>query len=142
MIKSSKPWSNRDSATLKPSGIFWRNVYSITLLLANAIYALAIGVLVMIYSDSYMSHDQGYVRFFAYLNLFTASMLGLDVSSKTLAHSSPLASQLISLSQNSLVVICSIKHHHFIIKFQLCTLNFLSTFGCGSILTLHYVTWS
>nr|YP_009109494.1 NADH dehydrogenase subunit 5 [Sanionia uncinata]AIW52183.1 NADH dehydrogenase subunit 5 [Sanionia uncinata] len=35
-----------------------------------------VGVLVMIYSDSYMSHDQGYVRFFAYLGLFTASMLG------------------------------------------------------------------
>ena len=34
----------------------------------------------MIYSDSYMSHDQGYVRFFAYLSLFTASMLGLVLS--------------------------------------------------------------
>jgi NAD(P)H-quinone oxidoreductase subunit 5 len=39
-----------------------------------------IGVLVMIYSDSYMSHDQGYVRFFAYLSLFTTSMLGLVLS--------------------------------------------------------------
>jgi NAD(P)H-quinone oxidoreductase subunit 5 len=39
-----------------------------------------IGVLVMIYSDSYMSHDRGYVRFFAYLSLFTASMLGLVLS--------------------------------------------------------------
>lgn len=39
-----------------------------------------VGVLVMIYSDSYMSHDQGYVRFFAYLSLFTASMLGLVLS--------------------------------------------------------------
>jgi NAD(P)H-quinone oxidoreductase subunit 5 len=40
----------------------------------------SVGVLVMIYSDSYMSHDQGYVRFFAYLSLFTASMLGLVLS--------------------------------------------------------------
>jgi NAD(P)H-quinone oxidoreductase subunit 5 len=39
-----------------------------------------VGVLVMIYSDSYMSHDKGYVRFFAYLSLFTASMLGLVLS--------------------------------------------------------------
>jgi NAD(P)H-quinone oxidoreductase subunit 5 len=31
----------------------------------------------MIYTDGYMSHDQGYVRFFLYLSLFTASMLGL-----------------------------------------------------------------
>lgn len=40
----------------------------------------SVGVLVMIYSDSYMSHDQGYVRFFAYLSLFTASMLGSVLS--------------------------------------------------------------
>jgi len=39
-----------------------------------------VGVLVMIYSDGYMSHDQGYVRFFGYLSLFTASMLGLVLS--------------------------------------------------------------
>lgn len=39
-----------------------------------------VGVVVMIYSDSYMSHDQGYVRFFLYLSLFTASMLGLVLS--------------------------------------------------------------
>nr|YP_009974269.1 NADH-plastoquinone oxidoreductase subunit 5 [Ptisana novoguineensis]QNH94087.1 NADH-plastoquinone oxidoreductase subunit 5 [Ptisana novoguineensis] len=40
----------------------------------------SVGILVMIYSDSYMSHDQGYVRFFVYLSLFTASMLGLVLS--------------------------------------------------------------
>nr|YP_009974000.1 NADH-plastoquinone oxidoreductase subunit 5 [Eupodium kaulfussii]QNH93818.1 NADH-plastoquinone oxidoreductase subunit 5 [Eupodium kaulfussii] len=40
----------------------------------------SVGILVMIYSDSYMSHDQGYVRFFSYLSLFTASMLGLVLS--------------------------------------------------------------
>jgi NAD(P)H-quinone oxidoreductase subunit 5 len=39
-----------------------------------------VGLLVMIYSDSYMSHDQGYVRFFAYSGLSTASMLGLVLS--------------------------------------------------------------
>nr|YP_001019159.1 NADH dehydrogenase subunit 5 [Chlorokybus atmophyticus]Q19V60.2 RecName: Full=NAD(P)H-quinone oxidoreductase subunit 5, chloroplastic; AltName: Full=NAD(P)H dehydrogenase subunit 5; AltName: Full=NADH-plastoquinone oxidoreductase subunit 5 [Chlorokybus atmophyticus]ABD62194.2 subunit 5 of NADH-plastoquinone oxidoreductase [Chlorokybus atmophyticus] len=40
----------------------------------------SVAILVMIYSDSYMSYDQGYVRFFAYLSLFTASMLGLVLS--------------------------------------------------------------
>nr|QWW92744.1 NADH dehydrogenase subunit 5 [Tayloria sp. 49123] len=40
----------------------------------------SVAVLVMVYSDSYMSYDQGYVRFFAYLSLFTASMLGLVLS--------------------------------------------------------------
>nr|YP_009256834.1 subunit 5 of NADH-plastoquinone oxidoreductase [Closterium baillyanum]ANI25745.1 subunit 5 of NADH-plastoquinone oxidoreductase [Closterium baillyanum] len=39
-----------------------------------------VGVVVMIYTDGYMLHDRGYVRFFAYLSLFTASMLGLVLS--------------------------------------------------------------
>ena len=39
-----------------------------------------IALLVMIYSDGYMAHDKGYVRFFTYLALFSSSMLGLIVS--------------------------------------------------------------
>lgn len=39
-----------------------------------------VGTMVMIYSDTYMSHDKTYVRFFAYLNFFNASMLGLVIS--------------------------------------------------------------
>nr|YP_010958460.1 NADH-plastoquinone oxidoreductase subunit 5 [Vandenboschia auriculata]ALO81745.1 NADH-plastoquinone oxidoreductase subunit 5 [Vandenboschia auriculata] len=45
-----------------------------------SILVTTVGILVMVYSDSYMYHDQGYVRFFVYLNLFAASMLGLVVS--------------------------------------------------------------
>jgi len=44
------------------------------------ILVTTVGVIVMIYSDSYMLHDQGYIRFFCYLSLFTASMLGLVLS--------------------------------------------------------------
>jgi len=40
-----------------------------------------VAFLVMIYSDGYMAHDPGYVRFYAYLSLFSSSMLGLVVSS-------------------------------------------------------------
>nr|YP_010401773.1 NADH-plastoquinone oxidoreductase subunit 5 [Mimosa diplotricha]UQU69237.1 NADH-plastoquinone oxidoreductase subunit 5 [Mimosa diplotricha]UQV94480.1 NADH-plastoquinone oxidoreductase subunit 5 [Mimosa diplotricha var. inermis] len=40
-----------------------------------------VGILVLIYSDNYMSHDEGYLRFFAYLSLFNTSMLGLVTSS-------------------------------------------------------------
>lgn len=40
----------------------------------------SIAFLVMVYSDTYMSHDQGYVRFFAYLSIFSTSMLGLVLS--------------------------------------------------------------
>jgi len=34
----------------------------------------------MVYTDGYMAHDPGYVRFYAYLSLFSSSMLGLVVS--------------------------------------------------------------
>nr|YP_009581077.1 NADH-plastoquinone oxidoreductase subunit 5 [Caltha palustris]QBK48886.1 NADH-plastoquinone oxidoreductase subunit 5 [Caltha palustris] len=40
-----------------------------------------VGIMVLIYSDNYMSHDQGYLRFFAYMSFFNASMLGLVTSS-------------------------------------------------------------
>nr|QFO88443.1 NADH-plastoquinone oxidoreductase subunit 5 [Silene littorea] len=40
-----------------------------------------VAILVLIYSDNYMCHDQGYVRFFAYMSFFNTSMLGLVTSS-------------------------------------------------------------
>jgi NAD(P)H-quinone oxidoreductase subunit 5 len=40
----------------------------------------AVALLVMVYSHGYMEHDPGYVRFFAYLSLFSSSMLGLVLS--------------------------------------------------------------
>nr|YP_009570404.1 NADH-plastoquinone oxidoreductase subunit 5 [Anredera cordifolia]QBC66427.1 NADH-plastoquinone oxidoreductase subunit 5 [Anredera cordifolia]QBC66512.1 NADH-plastoquinone oxidoreductase subunit 5 [Anredera cordifolia]QSQ87027.1 NADH-plastoquinone oxidoreductase subunit 5 [Anredera cordifolia] len=40
-----------------------------------------VAILVLIYSDNYMSHDQGYLRFFAYMSCFNTSMLGLVTSS-------------------------------------------------------------
>ncbi|KAF1876899.1 hypothetical protein Lal_00033194 [Lupinus albus] len=46
-----------------------------------SILITTVGILVLIYSDNYMSHDQGYLRFFAYLSLFNTSMLGLVTSS-------------------------------------------------------------
>jgi NAD(P)H-quinone oxidoreductase subunit 5 len=39
-----------------------------------------VALLVMIYTHGYMSHDPGYVRFYAYLSLFSSSMLGLVIS--------------------------------------------------------------
>ena len=39
-----------------------------------------VAFLVMIYTDGYMAHDGGYVRFYAYLSIFSASMLGLVIS--------------------------------------------------------------
>jgi NAD(P)H-quinone oxidoreductase subunit 5 len=39
-----------------------------------------VALLVMVYTDGYMAHDPGYVRFYAYLSLFGSSMLGLVIS--------------------------------------------------------------
>nr|YP_009426732.1 NADH-plastoquinone oxidoreductase subunit 5 [Dryopteris decipiens]ASU95355.1 NADH-plastoquinone oxidoreductase subunit 5 [Dryopteris decipiens] len=50
------------------------------LTLVMAILVTTVGISVMVHSDSYMCHDQGYARFYAYLSLFTASMLGLVFS--------------------------------------------------------------
>uniref|UniRef100_A0AAT9ZS44 NAD(P)H-quinone oxidoreductase subunit 5, chloroplastic n=1 Tax=Cheniella tenuiflora TaxID=3078824 RepID=A0AAT9ZS44_9FABA len=46
-----------------------------------SILITTVGILVLIYSDSYMSHDQGYLRFFASMSFFNTSMLGLVTSS-------------------------------------------------------------
>nr|AEX96611.1 NADH-plastoquinone oxidoreductase subunit 5 [Drimia altissima] len=46
-----------------------------------SILITTVGILVLIYSDNYMSHDQGYLRFFAYMSFFNTSMLGLVTSS-------------------------------------------------------------
>nr|YP_009575813.1 NADH dehydrogenase subunit 5 [Fraxinus mandshurica]QBJ06748.1 NADH dehydrogenase subunit 5 [Fraxinus mandshurica] len=40
-----------------------------------------VGIMILIYSDNYMAHDQGYLRFFAYMSFFSTSMLGLVTSS-------------------------------------------------------------
>src|SRR3954468_10037504 len=46
-----------------------------------SILITTVGILVLIFSDSYMSHDQGYLRFFTYMSFFNTSMLGLVTSS-------------------------------------------------------------
>nr|YP_009571816.1 NADH-plastoquinone oxidoreductase subunit 5 [Rivina humilis]QBC69771.1 NADH-plastoquinone oxidoreductase subunit 5 [Rivina humilis] len=46
-----------------------------------SILITTVAILVLIYSDNYMSHDQGYLRFFAYMSFFNISMLGLVTSS-------------------------------------------------------------
>nr|ARC98322.1 NADH-plastoquinone oxidoreductase subunit 5 [Chamaebatia foliolosa] len=46
-----------------------------------SILITTVGIMVLIYSDNYMSHDQGYLRFFAYMSFSNTSMLGLVTSS-------------------------------------------------------------
>nr|ABG11913.1 NADH dehydrogenase subunit F [Menodora spinescens] len=46
-----------------------------------SILITTVGMMVLIYSDNYMTHDRGYLRFFAYISFFSTSMLGLVTSS-------------------------------------------------------------
>ncbi|MFS8006854.1 NAD(P)H-quinone oxidoreductase subunit 5 [Helianthus anomalus] len=54
-------------------------VFYISIRLSPWVYISCI--MVLIYSDNYMSHDHGYLRFFAYMSFFSTSMLGLVTSS-------------------------------------------------------------
>nr|YP_009436577.1 NADH dehydrogenase subunit 5 [Cyphia dentariifolia]ATG26853.1 NADH dehydrogenase subunit 5 [Cyphia dentariifolia] len=49
-----------------------------------SILITTVGIMVLIYSDNYMFHDRGYLRFFAYMSFFSTSMLGLVTSSNLL----------------------------------------------------------
>jgi NADH-quinone oxidoreductase subunit L len=65
-----------------PAGQFQVDVgiYIDSLTACLLIVVTTIGLLVHVYSIGYMSHDPGYWRFFAYLNLFMFSMLLLVLS--------------------------------------------------------------
>ncbi|BAW96242.1 NADH dehydrogenase subunit 5 [[Synechococcus] sp. NIES-970] len=45
-----------------------------------SVIVTVVAFLVMIYTHGYMAHDPGYVRFYAYLSIFSSSMLGLVFS--------------------------------------------------------------
>nr|QWC55200.1 NADH-plastoquinone oxidoreductase subunit 5 [Bongardia chrysogonum] len=68
-------WTINNDFTLE-FGYLMDPLTSIMLLLITTV-----GIMVLFYSDNYMSHDQGYLRFFAYMSFSNASMLGLVTSS-------------------------------------------------------------
>nr|YP_010143203.1 NADH-plastoquinone oxidoreductase subunit 5 [Salomonia cantoniensis]QQL04324.1 NADH-plastoquinone oxidoreductase subunit 5 [Salomonia cantoniensis] len=68
-------WTINNSLSFE-FGYFFDSLTSIMLILITTV-----GILILIYSDNYMVHDQGYLRFFSYLSFFNASMLGLVTSS-------------------------------------------------------------
>nr|YP_010144976.1 NADH dehydrogenase subunit 5 [Exacum affine]QQL92381.1 NADH dehydrogenase subunit 5 [Exacum affine] len=45
-----------------------------------SILITTVGIMVLIYSDNYMAHDQSYLKFFIYMSFFSTSMLGLVTS--------------------------------------------------------------
>src|SRR5437879_12756165 len=53
----------------------------------NAIMLLMVsfvGLIIFIYSTGYMAHDQNYTRFFCFLSLFAAAMLGVVIANNLL----------------------------------------------------------
>ncbi len=79
----------RDNATPYVTNIDWFVVSNFKLAVGLLVDNLAavmlivvttVSLLVQIYTHGYMREDPGYSRFYAYLSLFTASMLGLVVS--------------------------------------------------------------
>jgi NADH-quinone oxidoreductase subunit L len=71
------PWIH--SGALKIDMAFLVDPLSITMMLLIT----GVGFLIHLYSTSYMSHDEGYPRFFTYLNLFVAMMLVLVLGNNT-----------------------------------------------------------
>ena len=49
-----------------------------------ALVVTGVGFLIHIYSTGYMAHEEGYYRFFAYMNLFMFSMLTLVLANNFL----------------------------------------------------------
>jgi NADH-quinone oxidoreductase subunit L len=69
-----------------PSGTFTVNIAFLLDPLSTVMILVVTGVgfLIHVYSVGYMAHDPGYGRFFAYLNLFTFSMLTLVLANNFL----------------------------------------------------------
>jgi NADH-quinone oxidoreductase subunit L len=62
-----------DVGGLRPDVAFLVDSLSVVMILV----VTGVGSLIHVYSTGYMSHDKGYYRYFAYLNLFTFAMLTL-----------------------------------------------------------------
>src|SRR5262245_15433516 len=65
----SGPWIKAGDLTIQ-AGLVMDHLSSVLVLVVTGI-----GFLIHVYASAYMEHDDGYTRFFAYLNLFTGSML-------------------------------------------------------------------
>jgi NADH-quinone oxidoreductase subunit L len=67
-------WVWMDTGTFRPEIAFYLDSVSLLMLLVVTF----VGFLIHLYSTEYMRGDDGYARFFAYMNLFVASMLVLS----------------------------------------------------------------
>ena len=73
-------WTWLDVAGFAPTIGFYLDAVSVTWLLVITF----VGFLIHLYSTEHMEHDEGFTRFFMYLNLFVASMLVLVLADNLL----------------------------------------------------------
>jgi NADH-quinone oxidoreductase subunit L len=73
-------WVWMDTGTFRPEIAFYLDSISLLMLLVVTF----VGFLIHLYSTEYMRGDDGYSRFFAYMNLFVASMLVLVLGNNLL----------------------------------------------------------
>jgi NADH-quinone oxidoreductase subunit L len=65
----AEPWIKAGDLTIS-AGLILDHLSAVMILIVTGI-----GFLIHVYSTAYMEHDEGYTRFFGYLNLFMGSML-------------------------------------------------------------------
>src|SRR6516162_3355159 len=73
-------WTWMDSGGFRPEVALYLDSVSLIMLLVVTF----VGFLIHLYSVEYMHDDEGYARFFAYMNLFVASMLTLVLANNLL----------------------------------------------------------
>jgi NADH-quinone oxidoreductase subunit L len=73
-------WTWMDTGGFRPEIAFYLDSASLIMLLVVTF----VGFLIHLYSAEYMRDDEGYPRFFAYMNLFVASMLTLVLANNLL----------------------------------------------------------
>jgi len=73
-------WTWMSSGGFRPEIAFYLDPVSLLMLLVVTF----VGFLIHLYSVEYMRDDEGYARFFAYMNLFVASMITLVLANNLL----------------------------------------------------------
>jgi NADH-quinone oxidoreductase subunit L len=73
-------WVWMESGGFRPEIAFYLDPVSLLMLLVVTV----VGFLIHLYSVEYMRDDEGYARFFAYMNLFVASMITLVLANNLL----------------------------------------------------------
>ena len=73
-------WTWFDTGGLRPQVAFYLDAMTVIFILVITV----VGFLIHLYSTEFMEHDEGFTRFFMYMNLFVASMLVLVLADNLL----------------------------------------------------------